>query len=117
MQYTRKSLEWATLQAVRDAGVEEDAVFAGDVGPDSTKDLNLFVVVFFAGATYPPGVSGGTVSYGCAIHARARKDLIETFDAIIKQLRTSPQVTATVTAEGQDPSGVRFILLTLTDTS
>ena len=89
----------------------------GIVDPKATQDLEKFVVVFFAGGTLPPGVSGATLSYGCAIHARARKDMISNYDAIVEQLRTSPQVTATVTAEGLDDSGFRFILLTLTDTS
>ena len=116
MRYTRKSLESATLQALRSAGVDDDMVFTGDVDPAVTRDLQLFCAVFFAGATYPPGVKGGTVSYGLAIHARARKDMIATFDAVMKQLRTSPQVTATVSAEVRDASAVNIILLTLTDT-
>ena len=93
--------------------------FEGDADPEDAKGLDLFAVTFFAGETFGPGGrnrASGRV-YAVAVHARARAVLIAAYDGVMRELRAIGDVSLTAGAEIRDDSGVRVILVTITETA
>ena len=140
MRYTRDSLEIAVIEALEAAADSAGDVlfpftdanlndtpspttgvrFEGDADPEDAKGLDLFAVTFFAGETFGPGGrnrASGRV-YAVAVHARARAVLIAAYDA--RHAGTAGhrgRDGLTAGAEIRDDSGVRVILVTITETA